>query len=425
MSTPSHDIAASERENSGRRNRGTHVGYHSRPTAAAAMKLNTAAAARLYGPLGGTGVAALSERPSNTARNGARVATATTRVGTTTARSMSTDPAAAPILTGSPRADTERPVLSRPSSARPGSARPGTASDPSRVCASTRRGSADQLSPFGFEALGPIASGAFSQVVRGRHTATRREVAIKSWTRTKLARAPHHLSAMKSELAVLKLLQPSGHQHIANMVEVLESRSAVHLVLEYACGGSLHRYMQSRGNPNLQAGVGSGLHEEVVAALMSQLAAALMHMHGLGVAHRDLKPENVLFTDASHTQVKLCDFGFAVRCGERRLRTVCGSAQYMAPELHTPVGEGYLGMPVDMWALGALLYEMLHGKPAFRGVSMEQLKLRILRVSNEPFASGCSAGARSLVGALLQQNAEARLTARDVLTHAWLPSYSI
>jgi serine/threonine protein kinase len=66
-------------------------------------------------------------------------------------------------------------------------------------------------------------------------------------------------------------------------------------------------------------------------------------MHGLGVAHRDLKPENVLFTDGSHTKVQLCDFGFALRCAERRLRTVCGSAQYMAPELHAPAGDGYLG----------------------------------------------------------------------------------
>ena len=73
----------------------------------------------------------------------------------------------------------------------------------------------------------------------------------------------------------------------------------------------------------------------------------------------------VLFSDASHSKVQLCDFGFALRCGERRLRTVCGSAQYMAPELHASAGDGYLGPPVDMWALGAMLYEMLHGKPAF------------------------------------------------------------
>ena len=61
--------------------------------------------------------------------------------------------------------------------------------------------------------------------------------------------------------------------------------------------------------------------------------------------------------------MQLCDFGFALRCAERRLRTVCGSAQYMAPELHASAGDGYLGPPVDMWALGAMLYEMLHGKP--------------------------------------------------------------
>ena len=93
----------------------------------------------------------------------------------------------------------------------------------------------------------------------------------------------------------------------------------------------------------------------------------------------------------------LCDFGFALRCGERRLRTVCGSAQYMAPELHTTAGDGYLGMPVDTWALGALLYEMLHGKPAFRGSTMEQLKLRIMRVSHEAFAKPLTDGAKSLV----------------------------
>ena len=193
------------------------------------------------------------------------------------------------------------------------------------------------------------------------------------------------------------------------MVELLESRQAIFLVLEYCSGGSLSRYMQTHANPNLH--VGAGLPEPMAGAVTSQLSAALMHMHGLGVAHRDIKPDNarrapalpclapppaypavspaprpahaavaqqgsfflkghhasflwaqVLFSDASHAKVQLCDFGFALRCGDRKLRTVCGSAQYMAPELHTAqVGDGYLGPPVDMWALGAMLYEMLHG----------------------------------------------------------------
>lgn len=65
------------------------------------------------------------------------------------------------------------------------------------------------------------------------------------------------------------------------------------------------------------------------------------------------------------------------------------------------------------------------GKPAFRGASMEQLKLRIMRVSHEPFAPTTTTGAKSLVRELLQQSVEGRATARDCAMHSWLPSYSI
>lgn len=294
--------------------------------------------------------------------------------------------------------------------------RPGTGSR-------QRGGLADPLALFGYETLGPIASGSFSQVVRARQADSGREVAVKSWTRAKLARAPHHVAAMKAEVGVLRLLQQSPHPHIANMVELLESRSLIFLVLEYCNGGSLQRYMQIKANPHMHDG--GGLPEPLTARITVQLATALEHMHGLGVAHRDLKPENVLFTDGSHTKVQLCDFGFALRCAERRLRTVCGSAQYMAPELHAPAGDGYLGPPVDMWALGAMLYEMLHGKPAFRGSTMEQLKLRIMRVSHEALAKPIADGAKALVRELLQQLAESRLTAKQVLVHPWLTAHSI
>ena len=74
------------------------------------------------------------------------------------------------------------------------------------------------------------------------------------------------------------------------MVELLESRQAIFLVLEYCSGGSLSRYMQTHANPNLH--VGAGLPEPMAGAVTSQLSAALMHMHGLGVAHRDIKPDN-------------------------------------------------------------------------------------------------------------------------------------
>ena len=103
--------------------------------------------------------------------------------------------------------------------------------------ASRRGGLADPLALFGYETLGPIAAGAFSQVVRARQVGSGGEVAVKSWTRAKLARAPHHVAAMKAEVGVLRLLQQSRHLNIANMVELLESRSVIFLVLEY-CNGA-------------------------------------------------------------------------------------------------------------------------------------------------------------------------------------------
>lgn len=121
-------------------------------------------------------------------------------------------------------------MLRRPMSAvRPMPPRPSTGA--------ARRGLADPLALFEYETLGPIAAGAFSQVVRARQVGSGGEVAVKSWTRAKLARAPHHVAAMKAEVGVLRLLQQSRHPNIANMVELLESRSIIFLVLEY-CNGA-------------------------------------------------------------------------------------------------------------------------------------------------------------------------------------------
>ena len=70
-------------------------------------------------------------------------------------------------------------------------------------------------------------------------------------------------------------------------------------------------------------------------------------------------------------------------CAERRLHTVCGSPQYMAPEISS-TGDGYRGPPVDMWALGALVYELLHAQPAFRASTLPQLSMRIQRGAHQP-----------------------------------------
>ena len=84
-------------------------------------------------------------------------------------------------------------------------------------------------------------------------------------------------------------------------------------------------------------------------------------MKARSVIHCDLKPENILFTDDRYKNIKLIDFGFA-KVIKKRTYTICGTPEYIAPEIL--LNEGH-GKAVDWWTLGILLYEMLAGYPPF------------------------------------------------------------
>ena len=136
--------------------------------------------------------------------------------------------------------------------------------------------------------------------------------------------------------------------------------------------------------------------------------------------------------DGRRRHVKLCDYGFAARCTavsaaraearekRGRLRTLCGTPAYQAPELRCQSAAGYEGPPVDMWALGAVLYEMLHGRPAFAGETMEVLQHRISKASHAQLAASLSPGPKGLVRSLLQPDPAMRLTAHAVADNSWV-----
>lgn len=163
----------------------------------------------------------------------------------------------------------------------------------------------DPLAPFGYQTLGPIAAGAFSTVVRARQVhggadegEPTAEVAVKSFNRAKYQKAGWLRSALKNELDVLGELQQSRHPHIANLLHLHEAPQATHAVLQYCAGGSVHRHLRSLRH-------GTGLTEARCGQLTHQLALAIAHLHGLGIAHRDVKPENVLYTDARYQKPRV------------------------------------------------------------------------------------------------------------------------
>jgi serine/threonine protein kinase len=333
-----------------------------------------------------------------------------------------------------------RPHSSASANHAAGGRRPAVLSARTASSATGRKIGVDPLLQHGYVTISPIANGAFSQVLRAKHLGTQQEVAVKTFSREMLSKEgnAHLLTAMRNELAVLTALRNGKHPSVANLVAVHEGPVQLVCCLEYCGGGSLHKALQRAGACDRPHAFGLGEHVSVRVA--RQLASALAFMHGAGFAHRDVKPQNVLFTEAppnitpaaasrapnavrDHAcAVKLCDFGFAVRTGGKPVRTICGTPQYMAPELATAAmtsRKGYGAYEVDLWAFGAMVFELLEGRPAFSGVGLVQLNERIRKASTNEFTSKTPPAAKALVKSLLKVEPSERKAAKDTLGHGW------
>lgn len=286
---------------------------------------------------------------------------------------------------------------------------------------------ADPLQRWGYRTLGPIAAGAFSTILRARpYSKGGMDVAIKTFDHSSSkagANDPYRKLLCQREVNVLRHV---GRQlacpWIANLLEVHSSPQCTVAVLELCPGASLQRHLQklkTRGRD--RAGLPLAMAEREVSMLGGQVLAAVRHIHGLGIVHRDVKPANILFYAEQH--LKLCDFGFARACGpagaEGRLHTICGTPVYMAPELTYDVSiskKGYVGPPVDVWAVGTLFYEMLHNQVLFSGTSSEELYRRVRTGAHASFRGDLSKGFRALIKACISLDPSQRPSA-DALVY--------
>jgi tRNA A-37 threonylcarbamoyl transferase component Bud32 len=142
------------------------------------------------------------------------------------------------------------------------------------------------------------------------------------------------------------------HPNIIKLLNYSETQDYVYLAMEYAENGSLFQEVRKIGK----------LNEHTAKKYFSQTLEAVCYLHERGFTHRDIKPENLLLD--KHKNVKLCDFGGTVLLKENQERkTFFGTYEYMAPEIIE--GSSY-NSSVDIWALGILLYELLHGYSPFR-----------------------------------------------------------
>lgn len=180
----------------------------------------------------------------------------------------------------------------------------------------------------------------------------------------------------------------------------------VYLILEFAPGGEMYKALQKQPDGRFD--------DKKTAKFIYQLADALKYCHSKKVIHRDIKPENLLLDVKG--DLKIADFGWSVHAPSSRRATMCGTLDYLPPEM---VAGDYHDEKVDLWSLGVLCYEFLCGKPPFETASHQETYQRIINVDLK-FPPHVTSGAQDLMRKLLQKKPANRLPLDQVMKHPWI-----
>jgi serine/threonine-protein kinase len=215
-----------------------------------------------------------------------------------------------------------------------------------------------------YEVIDEIGRGGMGLVLRARQDSLGRTVALKlirdGWFASERARRRFEVEAEAA--ASLK------HPNIVTIHEAGEAEGLSYFSMELVEGRGLDAVLAEEGT----------LEPRRAARLMRSVAAAVDHAHRSGILHCDLKPANVLVD--RHDQPKVADFGLArrlTRAATESQSGVAGTPCYMAPE-QVAGREGEVGPATDVYGLGAMLYELLTGRPPFQADHLGQLMLQVL-----------------------------------------------
>ena len=268
-----------------------------------------------------------------------------------------------------------------------------------------------QTKPFGsvgrYVIEQEIGKGSFAVVYRGHLVSNiSQHVAIKAISKQKL-KNKKLLENLEVEISILRNIK---HGHIVSLFDCERTDQKFYLIMEYCALGDLtflikssetstfdhpilSRLFQIYPSPNTRA---RGLHHAFTLNFLQQLASALKFLRSHNLVHRDIKPQNLLlslprldcenshkFHDAGYVGIynfpilKVADFGFARFLPSASMAdTLCGSPLYMAPEI---LNCQKYDAKVDLWSVGAVLFEMCCGRPPFRATNHIELYRKIKR----------------------------------------------
>eukprot|EP01004_Peranema_trichophorum_P003045 NODE_2059_length_1702_cov_66.735909_g1762_i0.p1 GENE.NODE_2059_length_1702_cov_66.735909_g1762_i0~~NODE_2059_length_1702_cov_66.735909_g1762_i0.p1 ORF type:complete len:478 (+),score=93.26 NODE_2059_length_1702_cov_66.735909_g1762_i0:84-1517(+) len=265
-----------------------------------------------------------------------------------------------------------------------------------------RKGSAVKLKHIGrYTLLECLGQGTFAKVKKAVDRNTGEHFAVKIMDKKKIIGEGLE-PQLKREVSIMLNL---NHPNIVKIIEVLQSEHNVYMVLEFVQGGELFDNIKDNKR----------LDEKKARNFFQQLVTGVHMCHEHGICHRDLKPENLLISGDG--KLKIADFGLAnLQKGNEFLKTVCGTPNYVAPEVLTQAK--YDGFKSDMWSCGVILYVMLAGRLPFYQKHLPDLVEKI-KAGDYKMPDTIPPLAADLIRKLLNTDPDKRLSIPEIIQHPW------
>eukprot|EP00941_MAST-03F_sp_MAST-3F-sp1_P002696 g2696.t1 len=268
----------------------------------------------------------------------------------------------------------------------------------------------DGSSSLSFYKLGRLlGEGNFGKVLLAQHKLSGRRVAMKFYDKRKYIKDKAMMRQLRREMSLMCRL---NHRNVCKLFETFETQRRAYLVMEFCEGGNLIEHMRKEYP-------GSSMPEKRAQRLFAPLFSAVKHLHDLNIVHRDIKLDNVLL-DNSRECLKLTDFGFSIKLTDReqhRLKLFCGTPAYMAPEIIR--GHSYRGLPVDIWALGVVLFAAVAGRFPFMA-NREKALYKKITAGRFQNPKNCSKSLETLLRGIINVGTRERYTVDHCMQHPWV-----
>ena len=248
----------------------------------------------------------------------------------------------------------------------------------------------------------PLGKGKFGNVYLAREKRTKFIIAMKVLFKSQISDA----NITHQVIREIEIQTHLRHPNILRMYGYFYDEKRIYLILEYAPKGELYKELNKQPNKRFD--------EIRTATYIAQLADALRYCHTKSVIHRDIKPENLLL--GLNGELKVADFGWSVHAPSSRRDTLCGTLDYLPPEMVSGKTHNHT---VDFWSVGVLCYECLVGKPPFYATSNDETYVNIKKL-RYTFPSFVSEDARDLISKLIVTEPDRRLDMDGVLMHPWI-----